>query len=97
MDTRTHTCHTRVTHTCAHRTAAAEALNMLRNEKKPAYIVADNVHPQTIAVVKTRARALDVEVCGVQPLTRITPAIPPHNMHPPALNRSAWCPCTTSR
>lgn len=42
-------------------TAAAEAMNMLRAPKK-CFLIADHVHPQTIAVIKTRAEALDTEV-----------------------------------
>jgi glycine dehydrogenase len=43
-------------------TAAAEAMNMLRNAKKNVYLVSDQVHPQTIAVLRTRARPLSIEV-----------------------------------
>ncbi|GAB5453415.1 MAG: aminomethyl-transferring glycine dehydrogenase [Halioglobus sp.] len=47
-------------------TAAAEAMTLLQrvNKKNRAttFIVAQDCHPQTIAVVKTRAAALDIEV-----------------------------------
>jgi len=43
-------------------TAAAEALNMVRHAKKPVYLIADDVHPQTIDVIKTRAATIGVEV-----------------------------------
>ncbi len=47
-------------------TAAAEAMTLLQrvNKKNRAttFIVAEDCHPQTIAVVKTRAAALDIEV-----------------------------------
>jgi glycine dehydrogenase len=46
-------------------TAAAEAMHMahaLCNDERDGFFVADDCHPQTIAVVKTRARALGIEV-----------------------------------
>jgi len=43
-------------------TSAAEALHMLNQAKRPVYLVADSVHPQTIAVVKTRAEPYGIEV-----------------------------------
>ena len=47
-------------------TAAAEAMVLVRNaqraEAKSAFFVADHCHPQTIAVVRTRATALGIEV-----------------------------------
>ncbi len=49
-------------------TAAAEAMAMchgIARGKKPRFFVADDCHPQTIAVVKTRAEGLGIEVvCG---------------------------------
>ena len=46
-------------------TAAAEAMNMCRaisRGKKTAFFVADDCHPQTIAVVRTRAEPLGIEL-----------------------------------
>jgi glycine dehydrogenase len=45
-------------------TAAAEAMNMCvsLHEDRPNFFVAQDVHPQTIAVVKTRAKWLGIEV-----------------------------------
>ena len=47
-------------------TAAAEAMTLLQRVNKKnrsnTFLVADDCHPQTIAVVKTRAEALDIEV-----------------------------------
>ncbi|OQZ05878.1 MAG: glycine dehydrogenase (aminomethyl-transferring), partial [Planctomycetes bacterium UTPLA1] len=48
-------------------TAAAEAMAMCRaiageGGARPAFLVADDCHPQTIAVIQTRARPLGVEV-----------------------------------
>ncbi|HEY9420762.1 MAG TPA: aminomethyl-transferring glycine dehydrogenase [Thermoanaerobaculia bacterium] len=46
-------------------TAAAEAMNLCfaaSTGKKNVFFVADDCHPQTLEVVKTRARALDIEV-----------------------------------
>lgn len=52
-------------------TAAAEAMALSLASKseveKPVYLVGDDVHPQTIAVVATRAEALGVEVKVVNP------------------------------
>ncbi len=47
-------------------TAAAEAMTLLQRVNKKShsttFLIADDCHPQTIAVVKTRAQALDIEV-----------------------------------
>jgi glycine dehydrogenase len=47
-------------------TAAAEAMTLLQRVNKknrsPVFIVAEDCHPQTIAVLKTRAAALDIDV-----------------------------------
>jgi glycine dehydrogenase len=47
-------------------TAAAEAMTLLQRVNKKSrsqtFIVAEDCHPQTIAVVRTRAQALDIEV-----------------------------------
>jgi glycine dehydrogenase len=47
-------------------TAAAEAMTLLQRVNKKnrslTFLVAEDCHPQTIAVVKTRAEALDIEV-----------------------------------
>ncbi len=48
-------------------TAAAEAMSMLagevkRGEERDVFFVSDDCHPQTIAVVQTRARPLGIEV-----------------------------------
>jgi len=46
-------------------TAAAEAMAMchaIARQKKPVFLVADDCHPQTIAVVKTRAKSMGIEV-----------------------------------
>ena len=47
-------------------TAAAEAMTLLQRVNKKnrshTFIVAQDCHPQTIAVVKTRAEALDIEI-----------------------------------
>ena len=45
-------------------TAAAEAMNMCHasNPERKVFFVSDNVHPQTIAVVKTRAKWLGLTV-----------------------------------
>ena len=47
-------------------TAAAEAMTLLQRVNKKnrssTFLIADDCHPQTIAVVKTRAKALDLEV-----------------------------------
>ncbi len=52
-------------------TAAAEAMTLLQRVNKKTrnntYIVAQDCHPQTIAVVKTRARELDIEVVIGEP------------------------------
>ncbi len=46
-------------------TAAAEAMNMafaIARGKKPAFFVSDQCHPQTIAVARTRADAIGIEI-----------------------------------
>lgn len=44
-------------------TSASEALAMTyRHNKRKCWFVADNVHPQTVSVVRTRASALGIEV-----------------------------------
>src|SRR6266568_921174 len=46
-------------------TAAAEAMHMCRaiaGDGRPAFFAAEECHPQTLAVVKTRARSLGIEV-----------------------------------
>ena len=47
-------------------TAAAEAMTLLQRVNKKnrsaTFLVADDCHPQTISVIKTRAEALDIEV-----------------------------------
>jgi glycine cleavage system P protein (glycine dehydrogenase) len=52
-------------------TAAAEAMTLLQRVNKKnrsnVFIVADDCHPQTIAVVKTRAEVLDIEVLVGRP------------------------------
>jgi glycine dehydrogenase len=52
-------------------TAAAEAMTLLQRVNKKnrsnTFLVADDCHPQTIAVVKTRAQALDIEVLVGKP------------------------------
>lgn len=49
-------------------TAASEALAMTyRHTKRKSWFVADHVHPQTLAVVQTRASALGIEVCVGDP------------------------------
>ncbi len=52
-------------------TAAAEAMAMslavVKHGEKPVYLVDENCHPQTIAVVKTRAEARGVEVRVADP------------------------------
>ena len=53
-------------------TAAAEALTMCRSAakgKRNAFFVADHCHPQTIAVVQTRAHALGIQVVIGNPET----------------------------
>ena len=50
-------------------TAAAEAMNMAYNgssKKKRTFLISADVHPQTIAVVKTRAKGVDITVKLVQ-------------------------------
>ncbi len=54
-------------------TAAAEAMAMCRSiheGKRNTFIVADDCHPQTIAVVKTRARSMGIE-CVVGPIGQL--------------------------
>jgi glycine cleavage system P protein (glycine dehydrogenase) len=52
-------------------TAAAEAMNLTlavhRDVKNPVYLVGEGCHPQTIAVVRTRAEARDVTVHVLPP------------------------------
>ncbi len=52
-------------------TAAAEAMTLLHRVNKKnrsnTFLVAADCHPQTIAVVKTRAEALDIEVVVGEP------------------------------
>lgn len=52
-------------------TAAAEAMTLLhrvnKRNRSNTFLVAADCHPQTIAVVKTRAEALDIEVIVGQP------------------------------
>lgn len=44
-------------------TSASEALAMTyRHNKRKCWFVADNVHPQTLSVVRTRASALGIQV-----------------------------------
>src|SRR5207249_1383917 len=46
-------------------TAAAEAMHMCRaiaGEGRPAFFAAEDCHPQTLAVVRTRARSLGIEM-----------------------------------
>merc|ERR1719253_1095264 len=46
-------------------TAAAEAMTMIHGElrsKRPQFFVDDRVHPQTLAVVQTRASGMGVEI-----------------------------------
>lgn len=58
-------------------TAAAEAMHMcaaLAGDDKHVFLVADDCHPQTIAVVRTRAVPLGIEV-RVLPPSKIDPAV----------------------
>ncbi len=60
-------------------TAAAEAMTLCKrsNRKKTdVYFVADDVHPQTIAVIKTRAEYFGYEVVVGNPLTDLESADP---------------------
>jgi glycine dehydrogenase len=53
-------------------TAAAEAMVMCRRvveEDRPAFFVADDCHPRTIAVVKSRAKAIGME-CVIAPTAK---------------------------
>lgn len=44
-------------------TSASEALAMThRHNKRKCWFVANNIHPQTLAVVQTRASALGIEI-----------------------------------
>lgn len=48
-------------------TAAAEAMGLcFRSTKKRKFYVSDKVHPQTLAVMQTRASAMDIEVVVVK-------------------------------
>src|ERR1017187_7763845 len=62
-------------------TAAAEAMAMtlavVKHGDKPVYLVDENCHPQTIAVVKTRAEARGVEVRVGDPSDFVFGATPP--------------------
>ena len=52
-------------------TAAAEAVHLCaaqRDAERPVFFVADSCHPQTIEVVRTRARAIGIEVFVGDPL-----------------------------
>ncbi len=53
-------------------TAAAEAMSLLhrvnKRNRSNTFLVAQDCHPQTIAVVKTRAEALDIDVLVGEPL-----------------------------
>ena len=57
-------------------TAAAEAMTLLQRVNKKnrsaTFIIADDCHPQTIAVVRTRAEALDIEVVVGNPAELLT-------------------------
>jgi len=59
-------------------TAAAEAMTLLRRvngkNRSRRFIVAGNCHPQTIAVVRTRARPLEIEVVVGDPATLLDDA-----------------------
>ncbi len=51
-------------------TAAAEAMAMchgIARGQRPRFLIGDNCHPQTIAVVQTRAQGLDIEVVVLAP------------------------------
>ncbi len=56
-------------------TAAAEAMTLLQRVNKKnrstTFLIAEDCHPQTIAVVKTRAEALDIEVVIGDPATML--------------------------
>ncbi len=56
-------------------TAAAEAMTLLhrvnKKNRSATFIVAEDCHPQTIAVVKTRAEVLDIEVVVGDPNTLV--------------------------
>ncbi len=56
-------------------TAAGEAMSMCHaaNPDRTHFFVSDNVHPQTIAVVKSRAKWLGIEVTVADPQTLFTP------------------------
>ena len=52
-------------------TAAAEAMSMCRaisNGERRCFFIAENCHPQTIAVVRARAAGLDID-CAIGPVT----------------------------
>jgi glycine dehydrogenase len=54
-------------------TAAAEAMTMcwhIADGKKNAFFLAEDCHPQTIAVVKSRARAIGIE-CQIGPVAKL--------------------------
>ncbi|CAA0108985.1 Glycine dehydrogenase (decarboxylating) [Halioglobus japonicus] len=56
-------------------TAAAEAMTLLQRVNKKnrstTFLVAEDCHPQTIAVIKTRAEALDIDVVVGDPATML--------------------------
>ncbi len=57
-------------------TAAAEAMTLCRRStriKSNRFFVADDVHPQTLEVIKTRAEYLDIEVITGNPATDLDP------------------------
>ncbi len=58
-------------------TAAAEAMTMAKRagkSKASAFFVDENCHPQTIAVIKTRAEPLGIEIITGNPETELDPA-----------------------
>ena len=70
-------------------TAAAEAMGMclaVTRSKTPSFFVADDVHPQTLAVVRTRARTMGVDV-----------TVGPVDASPPWPRTTAACWCRPPR
>jgi len=59
-------------------TAAAEAMNMCHSivGERSSFFVANDCHPQTIAVVKTRARALGINIIVGSPSELLDPSTP---------------------